>query len=316
MQKNQISFLSVVSPVYNEELSINHFFGILLKVLEDLNIEKYEVVFVDDGSTDNTREKLREIAIKNKNVWVVELTRNFGKEAALSAGLHNANGDCIITLDADGQHPPEKIRDLLEVYRSGYEMVVGMRTENSDEKTLKKIGNQIYYKIVKMTGTFYLQPRVTDFRAMSREVVDNFCVLSERRRITRGLLDWMGYPTSYVEFKSPERLAGNASYSTKKLAILAVDSILSSSRKPLYISIVLGGFITSLSFVALIILVAEKYLLNDPYNLQISGTALLALFSLFMIGLIFISQGILALYLARTYEETQQRPLYIMHRSK
>ena len=314
--KQDIDYLSVVVPVYNEADVLRHFFEILERELNKLNLPKYEIVFVDDGSTDNTPEELAKIAARNDKVKLISLTRNFGKEPALSAGLHVVEGDCALLIDADGQHPPERIKDLLEAYKSGYEMVVGVRTVNADERSLKKIGNKLYYQFLRLTGVSYLQPRVTDFRAISRDAVNTFCKLTERRRITRGLIDWMGYPTKYIEFESPGRLAGNASYSTRKLAILAVDSILSSSRKPLYVSIMLGMLITSLSLLALAFTIVEKYLLGDTYNLHISGTAILSLFILFMVGLIFISQGILALYIARTYEESQQRPLYVVRRRK
>lgn len=314
--QQSIKFLSVVVPVYNEEQAIGHFYELLKKELESLKIDSHEIIFVDDGSNDKSVEKLSQIAQGDKNVFIIELTRNFGKEAALSAGLHNVKGDAVLILDADGQHPPSKIHELIDAYKSGYEMVAGLRTVNPDEGLFKKVGNKLYYKLAKIAGASYLLPRVTDFRVMSRHVVDNFCVLSERRRITRGLLDWMGYPTKYVEFDSPERLAGSASYSTRKLITLAIDSILANSRKPLYVSIMAGCFITLASGLALISIFIENYLMNDPYNLQVTGTGMLGLFILFMVGLIFISQGILALYLARIYEEAQQRPLYIIMRPK
>jgi len=314
--KQQIDFLSIVVPVYNEEDVIGPFHELLEKELKKLKLPRYEIMYVNDGSKDSTYDKLAEIATTDKNVRVLELTRNFGKEPALSAGLHNARGDCIVTLDADGQHPPEKIVEFLEAYKSGYEMVAGVRMSNPDEKAFKKFGNRVYYKLLRMTGSTFIQPRVTDFRAMSRDAVNTFCHLTERRRITRGLLDWMGYPTKYIEFEASKRMAGEVTYSTKKLFFLAVDSILSSSRRPLSISILIGGLITSLSLLALVVVFFEVYIFNDPYSWHISGSAMVGLFILFMVGLVFISQGILALYLARIYEEAQQRPLYIIRRSK
>src|SRR5581483_3571151 len=215
--KQQIDFLSIVVPVYNEEDVIGPFHELLEKELKKLKLPRYEIMYVNDGSKDSTYDKLAEIATTDKNVRVLELTRNFGKEPALSAGLHNARGDCIVTLDADGQHPPEKIVEFLEAYKSGYEMVAGVRMSNPDEKAFKKFGNRVYYKLLRMTGSTFIQPRVTDFRAMSRDAVNTFCHLTERRRITRGLLDWMGYPTKYIEFEASKRMAGEVTYSTKKL---------------------------------------------------------------------------------------------------
>lgn len=315
MKKN-IDLLSVVVPVYNEEAGIDAFYELLEVELKKLSIKKHEIVFVNDGSSDNSSEKLASLAAKHPEVVVIELTRNFGKEAALSAGLHSTKGDCVVMMDSDGQHPPDKIKTLLAPFYDGYDMVVGIRTINPDEKAVKKIGTRMYYRLLKMSGATYVQPRVTDFRAMSRDAVDTFNSLPERKRITRGLLDWMGYPTKYVEFESVERIAGDATYSTKKLIILAIDSILSSSRRPLSISIFIGGVITVLSIVGLLFSLVEGYIFNDPYNLKITGTAILGLSILFVVGLVFVSQGILAIYLARIYEEAQQRPLYIINKTR
>lgn len=306
--------LSVVVPVYNEAAGIRQFFAALLKELQSLPVASYEVILVDDGSTDTTATELQGLARDNPEaVRVLHLTRNFGKEAALSAGLHQAKGDCVVTLDADGQHPPNMIKELLEVYGKGYDMVVGLRTQNIDEKSVKKIGNKLYYRLLKMTGISYLQPRVTDFRVMSRAVVDEFANLTERRRITRGLLDWMGFKTAYIEFEAPERLAGKATYNTRKLLYLAVDSVLSHSRKPLTISIVLGMFTTVLGLLGTVLVAFENYVLNDPLHFHFTGLALLAFLTLFMVGLLLVSQGIISLYLARIYEEVQDRPLYVIN---
>jgi glycosyltransferase involved in cell wall biosynthesis len=318
MVKNRlVKKLSVVVPLYNEADGIGIFFGMLDKELKKLSVDSYEVVMVNDGSKDDSAAVLEKLeAVNSGTLVVLELTRNFGKEAALSAGLHIAEGDCVVTLDADGQHPPGKISEFLDVYAEGYDMVVGVRTDNMDERLLKKAGNKAYYRLLKSAGISHLQPRVTDFRAMSRAAVDEFCKLTERRRITRGLLDWMGFNTAYVEFKAPERLAGTATYSMKKLMYLAVDSILSNSRKPLAVSVVLGGFITSLGLLGTLFILIENYVLSDPLNMNFSGTALIASITLFMVGIILISQGVSSLYLARIYEEAQQRPLYIVNHSK
>ncbi len=310
-----IKKLSVVVPVYNEADGLGLFYPLLKQEMEMLPIEAYEVIMVNDGSSDKSAEELEKLAAENSQVRILNLTRNFGKEAALSAGLHNVSGDVVVMLDADGQHPPTKIAQFLDAYKEGYDMVVGVRTLNLDEKSLKKAGNRLYYKLLKLSGISHLQPRVTDFRVMKREVVDEFCKLTERRRITRGLFDWMGFSTTYIEFEAPERLAGTATYNMKKLTYLAIDSILSNSRKPLAISFALGSFMSTVGLLGSIFIAIETYLLNDPLNLNFSGASLLILITLFMIGLVLVSQGIASLYLARIYEEAQDRPLYIINRS-
>lgn len=316
MQKIAVKKLSVVIPVYNEAEGLSKFFDVLDAELKKLNVGEYEIVLVNDGSSDDTKAIIRRLRESRADtVRAINLTRNFGKEAALSAGLHWAEGDCVVTLDADGQHPPERIKEFVDIYREGHDMVVGVRTQNLDEKRLKKLGNKAYYRILKLIGISHLQPQVTDFRVMSREVVNEFCKLTERRRITRGLIDWMGFDTQYVEFEASERLAGTATYNMKKLIYLAIDSILSNSRKPLAVSVILGAFMTSVGFLGASFLSIEKYLLGDPLGLNFTGAALIGLITLFMIGLLLISQGIISLYLARIYEEVQQRPLYIINRA-
>jgi glycosyltransferase involved in cell wall biosynthesis len=309
--------LSIVVPVYNESEGILVFFDLLKSELMKLAIKSYEIIMVNDGSSDDTTKQLDKIVRQHKEVVrVINLTRNFGKEAALSAGLHSSTGDSVLSLDADGQHPPSEIGKFLKTYTEGYDMVVGLRTQNLDEKSLKKVGNKLYYRLLKLSGIAHLQPRVTDFRLMSREVTDEFCRLTERRRITRGLLDWMGFRTAYIEFEAPERLAGTATYSTRKLFYLAVDSILSNSRKPLAMSLALGSFISFMSLFGLFFIAVEDYLLHDPLHLHFSGVAILGLLTLFMVGVLLISQGIASLYLARIYEEAQRRPLYIIDRTR
>jgi polyisoprenyl-phosphate glycosyltransferase len=309
--------LSAVVPVYNEAEGITRFFAALDTELKKLALASYEVVLVNDGSSDSTAHELKLLKEAHPSiVRVINLTRNFGKEAALSAGLHSARGDVVLTLDADGQHPPKRIRDFLEIFYEGHDMVVGLRSSNVDEKRLKKLGNKLYYHLLKVTGIFNLQPQVTDFRLMSREVVDEFCKLTERRRITRGLIDWMGFDAQYIEFAAEERIAGNATYNFKKLTYLAIDSILANSRKPLAASILLGCLMTGISFVGALLLICNEYVFSDALGLNVTGSAVLALIILFMIGILLISQGIMSLYLARIYEEVQQRPLYVINRAK
>ncbi|MDQ5972172.1 MAG: polyisoprenyl-phosphate glycosyltransferase [Patescibacteria group bacterium] len=314
-QPKPIKKLSIIVPVYNEAEGVRQFHKMLVAEVAKLQLQSHEIIFVNDGSSDNSAAVLDKLAQQGApETRAIHLTRNFGKEAALSAGLHNASGDAAIMLDSDGQHPPSMMGEFMAAYKEGYDMVVGVRTDNLDEKKVKKLGNKLYYRLLKMVGVSHLQPRVTDFRLLSREVMDEFSRFSERRRITRGLLDWMGFNVTYIEFKSPSRLAGTATYDTKKLMYLAVDSILSNSRKPLAISLALGSLISLLSTVGFVFIATEVYLLDDPLGLKLTGSALLFMVTLFMIGIILVAQGIASLYLARIYEETQKRPLYIIDR--
>lgn len=312
--QKSVGLLSVVVPLYNEEEVIHDFFALLDAQLKTLAVKKYEIIFVNDGSSDRSAEFVQALVKKHAYVKSVQFTKNFGKEAALSAGLHVADGDAVLLIDADGQHPPQKIPELLASYRQGHAMVIGVRSNNEDEKRVKKMGNLLYYRLLRMAGIPHLQPGITDFRIIGREVVDEFCALPERRRITRGLLDWLGYDTAYVTFESPSRLAGEASYNTKKLAYLAVDSILSNSRKPLVFSLALGVLMSMFGLLGALFIVIEKYIFNDPFGF--TGVSFLVLMVIFLIGTVMIGQGIASLYLARIYEEAQRRPLYVINRSK
>lgn len=314
--KDNPDSLSIVVPAFNEADGILQFYKQLRKVVKDVAIADTEIIFVDDGSTDKTLRILQDIEAKDPRVQVMALTRNFGKEACLSAGIHHASKDIIATLDADGQHPPQLIAQFISELHNGFDMVIGLRTDNADEKSVKKFGNMLYYRLLKSIGISHLQPKVTDFRVFTKDVAIAFNNFAERRRITRGLLDWMGFRTSYIEFEAPERIAGTATYDFKKLTYLAADSVLSNSRKPLALSLLLGGFITAISLFGVLFFLIQDFLLGDPLNLNITGSAFLILLALFMIGLIFISQGIVSVYLARIYEEVQDRPLYIVDSSK
>jgi polyisoprenyl-phosphate glycosyltransferase len=261
VQKHPISYLSIVIPVYNESQNIEPFYNLLDAAIAELKLQRYEIIYVNDGSSDDSLKELKKLA-KRTRIRVIELTRNFGKEAAVSAGLHNAAGDCVLVIDGDGQHPANMIKVFIDKYSQGFDMVIGVRSQNNKEKLLRRFANQAYYSLLKLVGVSHLQPRVTDFRLMSREVVDEFCKLTERRRITRGLLSWMGYESAYIEFDAPQRLAGKPSYDNKKLFYLAVDSILSNSRKPLAVSFALGIMMSAISLFGIVFILVEDYLLN------------------------------------------------------
>lgn len=316
MDRKQIKIetLSVVVPLFNEEDVIREFYELLHKELTKLPIGNFEIVFVNDGSTDDSAEIVHALAKKHSFVKSVLFTKNFGKEAALSAGLQASNGDAVLLIDADGQHPPRLIKTFLDTYLEGHSMVVGIRSSNPDEKRIKKAGNKLYYRLLRLVGIPNLKPGITDFRLISREVVEEFCKLPERRRIARGLLDWLGYDTAYIKFESPARLAGSATYNFKKLAYLAIDSILSNSRKPLALSLSLGVIMSLLGLFGAVFVAVEKYILDDPWKL--TGVTFLVLLVIFLMGIVMIGQGIASLYLARIYEEAQRRPLYVVNKSK
>lgn len=303
--------ISIIIPVYNEELNVRPFFEQTLSVIAKDHKNKYEVVYVNDGSKDSTLAELHKLANKYKMVKIVNLSRNFGKEIAITAGIHHAKGDALIMIDGDGQHPAELIPDFIAKWHEGYRVVVGVRKSNKKEGAIKKYGSRLFYKILNGMTDASLVPGSTDFRLIDKSVQSEFVRLTERNRITRGLIDWLGFSHAYIYFKASARMAGEASYSTSKLIKLALDSFVSLSLKPLYFAAYAGLVILPLATLVLIFSIVEM-LVGDPIGLHITGSAYLVLIALCMIGVLLVSQGIIAIYLSHIHSETQNRPLFII----
>lgn len=304
--------LSLVIPSYNEAEGIKKFHtDLLMPSLEALQSE-YEIIYVNDGSTDDTLTELTTIARGNKNVRVINLSRNFGKEMATTAGITASSGDATLIMDSDGQHPPEMISEFVNKWQEGFQVVVGIRESNQKEGLVKKMGSMVFYKLFNTTTNSKMVPRSTDFRLIDKVVREEFVKFSERNRITRGLIDWLGFKRAYLEFHSPERLAGQASYGTGQLIRLAVNSFTTLSLRPLFFFGWIGAAITMLSLVGGITIFIEQFIFSDPYALNFTGTALLGIFISFLVGIVLMSQGMLALYLSHIYGQTQGRPLYVI----
>ena len=238
--------ISVVVPVYNEAAGIQDFLmRQLMPVLGDLKYET-EVVLVNDGSRDKTIEKIRECVGEKKNIKLISFSKNFGKEVALTAGLQYATGDAVIMIDADGQHPVEMIPKMVEKWENGAQIVTAVRDENT---TKHKMGSQIYYTMMKMFGNKDIVVGAMDFRLVDRDVVDEFNKMTERNRLTRGLIDWLGVPQEYIKVHTKNRMNGKPTYSAKRLMALTVDGLVSSSRTPLLIFGYIGLFITVVSLI-------------------------------------------------------------------
>lgn len=303
--------ISFILPVHNEAGNIEWHYTKIKEFLDKHQI-KYEIVYVDDGSTDDSMAELKSLTLKDEAVRYLSLSRNFGKEAAISAGIKEANGDAIIVIDADGQHPIDVAAEFLVEWQNGIDVVVGVRKENEKEGFVKRYGSKLHYKILSyLTGGDTI-PGSTDFRLIDRKVADEFNKLTEHNRIARGLIDWLGFKRSYIEFSSAARHSGKASYSFRKLVRLALHSFVSQSTKPLQFTGFLGFIVTIVAFFGCVFLGIEEYILNDPLNLAITGTAMLALFLSFLVGLVLICQWLLALYVESIHNETQNRPLYII----
>jgi glycosyltransferase involved in cell wall biosynthesis len=314
MKMSSEPILSVVVPVYNEAAGLSQLYDALVAVLGKLSLP-YELIFVDDGSVDQSVQVVADLRQRDTRVKLVKLTRNFGKEIATTAGIHMARGKAIMTLDADGQHPVGRIPDFVAAWQGGAKVVVGIRTANQHEGFTKRYGSKLFYAFFNRFVGAKLVPGATDYRLIDQSVQRDFKQITERNRITRGLIDWLGYGPTYLSFAALPRTTGTAGYSFTKLVKLAVDSVVSLSISPLYVTAYIGAVVLPVS--ALLGLgMTLNALLRDPLHLRATGGAYVIVLILFLIGVLLVSQGIIGLYLSHIHTETQNRPLYIVDKEQ
>lgn len=306
--------LSVVIPVFNEAEGITHFLDSeLMPVIDKLDYDT-EVIVVNDGSYDGSVKKIGETKMsKRQNFKLVSFAKNFGKEIALTAGINHATGDAIIMIDADGQHPVEMIPKMVEKWEEGAEIVTAVRDENT---TKHRLGSKFYYWLMRRMGNKNIVVGAMDFRLIDRGVADEFNKFTERNRLARGLIDWLGIPQTYIKVKTKGRINGKPSYDSKKLARLTMDSLASSSRTPLLIFGYIGIFITVFSVIFGLFILIQQYILGDPLGLDWSGAVAMSVFVSFLVGLVLISQAITALYISQIHTEAKGRPLYVINKKE
>ncbi|MBI2439729.1 MAG: glycosyltransferase family 2 protein [Candidatus Moranbacteria bacterium] len=301
--------ISIVIPVYNEEKNIPLVFDGIQKAFSVLPQYSFEVIFVNDGSRDNSLLEILKLSHENSNVRGIDFSRNFGKEAATSAGCHRACGDAVITMDADLQHPPTLIPKFLELWEQGVEVVYTVRKENKGAGIFKKLSSRLFYFVFNKVSEVKTESGTTDFRLMDKKVIEVFRRFPERERMFRGMIDWMGYKRQKIEFVAPERLYGNAGYSYVKLVRLAINSLTSFSLLPLRLAGYLGICITLISGLLLaMMLVADWFFAPGMFT----PIAILGVSNMFLIGIVLISLGFITLYIARIHNEVINRPLYIV----
>lgn len=305
--------ISIVIPAHNEQEGIEQFHTTMLMPALKRHLRgAYEIIYVNDGSTDATLQKLTKLAGKNRRIKIVNLSRNFGKEIATTAGIGQSTGDAVIIMDADGQHPPELIDQFIAAWQRGAQVVIGVRTSNQKEGVIKKFGSKVFYALLNSISESHTVPRSTDFRLIDAHVRREFLTFTERNRITRGLIDWLGFQRDYIEFDSPARLAGHASYTVGKLTKLAINSFTTLSLRPLFIFSYIGAFITLASLIVGIFIFIEQFILGDPLGLDFTGAALLGIFISFLVGIVLMAQGIMSVYLSHIHTQTQNRPLFVI----
>lgn len=304
--------ISIVVPFFNEQENLDWHHEKMASYLATLPID-YEFVYINDGSSDESLNIIRQIAKADSSVRYISFSRNFGKEAATTAGLANARGDAAVIIDADGQHPIELVGTFVEEWQNGYATVVGIREEDGEKRLMKRVGSHMFYAILRFIGSDNSsQHGLTDFRLIDRKIINEYNRLSEHNRVTRNLLDWLGFTRKLVPFEAAERHAGTASYSFRKLAKLAVDGVVKHSTRPLKFIGIIGLIVSTVTALLGLFILIEQYILGDPLRLYFTGSAQLAIFLSFMVGIVLFCQGLLALYIENVYYETQNRPLYVI----
>ena len=305
-----MSLISIVVPVYRESKNLLPLHQRLKEVCGAMTADHFSFIFVNDGSPDDSLDVLRGLAISDTRVQVLDLSRNFGKEIALTAGVHAAeSADAVICIDADLQHPPELIPTLIARWREGYDVVATVRTELDRQPLLKRVGSHVFYWLMRRISGVSMVSQTTDFRLYDRRVVRAFMQATERQRMFRGIMDWMGFRRVYVEFQAGARTQGEAGYSYSKLIGLAINSITAFSLWPLRLTGYLGVLITLSSGLLLLWMLGNFFLHG---RLDYTPLAMAVVANTFLIGVVLMAIGLVALYIGTIHTEVINRPLYVV----
>ena len=300
--------ITVVVPVYREARCLERLVDELTRATRSVSAAQFELIFVNDGSPDNSLEVLKAIAARRPDCKIVDLSRNFGKEVALSAGVHYASGDAVICIDADLQHPPELIPRMVQAWRDGADVVLGVRRSSEKQAMARRVGSSVFYWVMGKIADTKVVSNGTDYRLISRSVIDAFNQIGERERMFRGLVDWLGFKRVQVEFDAPARQQGEPGYSYGRLWKLAMSSFVAHSLLPLRFVGYLGVAITVTSFFLLgWMLIAPVF---APTSFAYGPLAKVVVGNTFLIGIVLTALGVMSLYIAKIYAEVLDRPLY------
>lgn len=301
--------VSIVVPVYNESENIQKLAGSLQHIFSTLSY-RYEIIFINDGSSDSSHQMMKDLHDGDPHVNYIELSKNFGHQNALKAGLDFADGDCIISMDGDMQHPPELIPVLLEKWESGYDIVYTRRGEDKNLSGFKRKTSEMFYTFMNRLSDINLEPGTADFRLLDRRVADIFKQFNENEPFIRGLVKWLGFSQCPVDYEPSERFAGKSKYSVKKMFRFALHGITSFSIRPLYTAVYLGFTFSSLSVLYV------PYVLYSYFSGHfISGWASLIMTVVFIGGLQLMILGIIGIYVGKLFLQSKHRPNYIIRSS-
>lgn len=300
--------ISILIPCYNEEQSLPLLYPELCKLMDSMPNYSWELMFVNDGSKDDTLNVLKQLRVADSRVNYVDLSRNFGKEIAMLAGFDYVTGDCMVIIDADLQHPPTLIPEMVQLWEQGYDDVYAKRKSRGKESWLRKKLSLQFYKILQSSSRFDVLQNVGDFRLLDRSCINALKQIREKERYTKGMYCWIGFKKKEIEFEQGDRIAGVSSWNYKQLFSLAIDGITSFTNAPLRISTVVG-FIVSLGAFIYMFYVFFKSLF---FGEAVQGFPTIVILILFLGGIQLLSIGIIGEYLGRIYNETKNRPNYIV----
>ena len=304
--------ITILIPCYNEEEALPLLYG-ELSALADSHLEyAWEILFINDGSKDNTISAIKELHKKDTRVSYIDLSRNFGKEAAMLAGFDYATGDCTVIMDADLQHPPHLIPEMLELWEAGYDDVYAKRTTRGKESWLRKNLSLLYYKLLQRTTRVEILQNVGDFRLLDCKCIEALKQLRESERYTKGMFCWIGFNKIGIEFEQGNRIAGQTSWNYLGLFTLAIEGITSFTIAPLRISTLIGIIVSMIAFIYMCIIIAKTIIWGE----DVQGFPTLMVVILFLGGVQLLSLGIIGEYLGRIFHETKNRPVYVVKEYK
>lgn len=301
--------VDLVIPVYNEAGVVEQTYAETCKVIDCLP-HRFTLYYVDDGSQDRTAESLGTLAGKDERIVVLELARNFGHQAALTAGLDASSGDFVITLDADGQHPPEIIPQMIQLFQQGFDIVQAQRIDEGQGPSFKNMTSSGFYALINRISGTHMEPGAADFRGMSRQAVDALKAMPEYHRFLRGMISWMGYRSVILPYHESSRVGGRSKYSPGKMFRLAMDAIFSFSLMPLYIGLSAGGLFFCLAALEMIY-VLSFWVSGRTSNLA-PGWSSLMFVILIASGMLMILVGFIGVYVGYIFQEVKRRPVYLL----
>lgn len=309
------NMISVIIPCYNEEKALPYFFKEIVKVADEMSATNdlcFEILFVDDGSRDHTLQILKEYSKTDSRIRYISFSRNFGKEAAIFAGLENVSGDYVAVMDADMQDPPSLLPQMYAILQDEeYDSVATRRVDREGEPPIRSFFARLFYKIINRISDADIVDGARDFRLMKRSMVDAILSMKEYNRFSKGIFGWVGFHTKWLPYENIERVAGETKWSFWKLFKYSIQGIVAFSTAPLAIASVIGIISCLISFIMVLYIVGRTLLFGDP----VGGWPSLVCIILFLGGIQLFSIGVLGQYLAKTYLETKKRPIYIIRES-